>query len=182
VTFCDILFYMAILEKNFKKEPFWAISAGDSIALLKSSHLGITESEVIKRKEIFGENKIISPKRFVKLKIFLRQFKSPLIYILVIAGTVTLFLGDLNDAIFIFIAVIINTALGFYQENKAEKALSSLANYLEKKTRVIRNGQIKEIVIEELVPGDIINFSSGDNIPADGRIIHSNNLIIDEAY
>ncbi|MFH1454902.1 MAG: HAD-IC family P-type ATPase [bacterium] len=172
---------MTILDKNLIKEPFWAISANDSIALLRSSHLGITESDVIKRKKIFGENKIISKKRFVKLKILLNQFKSPLIYILVIAGIITLFLGDLNDAIFIFIAVIINTALGFYQENKAEKALSSLANYLEKKTRVIRNGQIKEITIEELVPGDIINFSSGDNIPADGRIIHSNNLIIDEA-
>jgi len=172
---------MTKLDQTLIREPFWAISAGDSMALLKSSHSGITEEEVIKRKEIFGENKIISKKRFVKFKIFLRQFKSPLIYILVIAGAVTLFLGDLNDAIFIFIAVAINTALGFYQENKAEKALSSLANYLEKKTRVTRDGRIKEITIEELVPGDIINFSSGDNIPADGRIIHSNNLIIDEA-
>ncbi len=168
-------------DKNLIKEPFWAMSADDVMALLKSSHFGITESEVLKRQQIFGENQIISQKRFIKLKIFLRQFKSPLIYILVIAGIVTLFLGDFNDAVFIFMAVIINTLLGFYQENKTENALAGLANYLEKKTRVTRNGQTKEIAVEELVPGDIINFSSGDNIPADGRIIHSNNLIIDES-
>jgi Ca2+-transporting ATPase len=90
-------------------------------------------------------------------------------------------LKDYNDSIFIFVAVTINTLLGFYQESKAENALSGLTNYLQKKTKVLRNGHIREILTEELVPGDIINFSSGDKIPADGRIIHSSNLIIDES-
>ena len=172
---------MTKLDFNLIKKPFWTISVDDSIAVLKSSVSGLSEAEVLERKNLFGENKIVSRKNFVKLKIFLRQFKSPLIYILTIAGLITIFLKDYNDAIFIFIAVIINTLLGFYQENKAETALSRLADYLQKKTRVLRDGNIKEIPIEELVPGDIISFSSGDKIPADGRIIHSNNLTIDES-
>ncbi len=175
------LYCMSQINENTIKEPFWTISIEDSIAILKSSTSGLSDADVLERRSIFGENKIISEKHFVKLKIFLRQFKSPLIYILAIAGVTTVFLRDYNDAIFIFIAVVINTFLGFYQENKAENALSGLSNYLQKKTRVLRNGHIKEILIEELVPGDIINFSSGDKIPADGRIIHSNNLIIDES-
>ncbi|HBM45812.1 MAG: ATPase, P-type (Transporting), HAD superfamily, subfamily IC [Parcubacteria group bacterium GW2011_GWF2_38_76] len=169
------------IDKDTIKNPFWAMSAEDSVAILRSSYLGVSNQEVSERKKIFGKNKIISQKQFVVLKLFLRQFESPLIYILVLAGIVTLLLGDFSDAIFIFTAVFINVSLGFYQENKAEKALESLANYLEIKTRVIREGKIKEINIEELVPGDIINFSSGDSIPADCRIIQSNNLLIDEA-
>jgi len=172
---------MSQINKNSIKEPFWTISVEDSIAILKSSTFGLSDTDILERRNIFGENKIISEKHFISLKIFLRQFKSPLIYILTIAGLVTLLLKDYNDAIFIFIAVAINTLLGFYQENKAESALSGLTNYLQKRTKVLRNGRVKEIFIEELVPGDIINFSSGDKIPADGRIIHSNNLIIDES-
>lgn len=172
---------MKRVDKEITKEPFWAMSAEDSISILRSSHLGLSESEIFERRNIFGENKIVSQKRFIKLKIFLRQFASPLIYILVLAGVVTLFLGDFKDAVFILTAVAVNISLGFYQENKAERALEGLADYLEKKTRVIRSGRIKEINTEELLPGDIINFGSGDNIPADCRIIQSSNLLVDEA-
>ena len=123
---------MSQINKNTIKEPFWTISVEDSIAILKSATTGLSDADVLERRNIFGENKIISEKHFVKLKIFLRQFKSPLIYILAIAGVVTVLLKDYNDAIFIFIAVAINTLLGFYQENKAENALSGLNNYLQK--------------------------------------------------
>lgn len=169
------------IDKNTIQKPFWAIRTDDALEILHSSKLGISEEEAQERRKIFGQNKIVPAKKGARLKIFLRQFKSPLIYILVIADIITVFLNDINDAIFIFIAIAVNTSLGFYQENKAERALESLSNYLEKKTKVTRGGQPKVVNVEELVPGDIINFSSGDNIPADGRIIHSNNLYIDES-
>lgn len=169
------------LEKDLMKKPFWALSVEDCMMILKSSLLGLTNEDVDERVDIFGKNKIITKKRFIKTKIFLRQFSSPLIYILGIAGLVTLFLGDFNDAAFIFIAVAINTSLGFYQEYKAEKSLEGLSNYLEEKATVVRNGRVKEVNIEELVPGDIINFLSGDSVPADCRIVHSINLLVDES-
>jgi Ca2+-transporting ATPase len=169
------------IEKEIIKQPFWAMSAEDAMLALKSSQFGISESDVKDRKNIFGPNKIINQKRFVQTKIFLRQFKSPLIYLLVLAALVTIYLGELNEATFIFIAVAVNVVLGFYQESKAEKALESLAGYLETKTRVMRGGKLFEINIEDLVPGDIIHFSSGDSIPADCRIISANNLLVDES-
>ncbi len=172
---------MSKINENIVKEPFWAMSAEDSLAILKTSNLGLIETEISERKDIFGKNKIISKKHFVKLKILLRQFESPLIYILVLAGLVTLFLEDFNDSIFIFIAVFINVALGFYQENKAERALEGLADYLKKTSRVVRGGRIRKVDIEELVPGDIINFSNGDSVPADCRIIQSSNILVDES-
>lgn len=169
------------IDLNTTKQPFWAMSAEDAILTIKSSQFGLSETDVKERKKIFGPNKIINKKRFVQAKIFFRQFQSPLIYLLVLAGLVTIYLKEINEAIFIFIAVFVNVTLGFYQESKAERALESLSGYLETKTRAVRDGKLVEINIEELVPGDIIHFSSGDSIPADCRILSANNLLVDES-
>jgi len=110
----------------------------------------------------------------------LEQFKSPLIYILIFAGIITLFLRDFTDAIVIFAAVIINSTVGFIQENKASESLRELKKAVIQEAEVLRQGNLKIINSEEIVPGDIIILNSGDKIPADARIIESQHLKVNE--
>ena len=162
-------------------QPFWGLSEEDALKALVSSRDGLIEEEATKRAQIFGRNEISERMRFTKIKILLSQFESPLILILLIAAFISAYLQDWIDMFVIFAAVTINTGLGFYQENKAEEVLRILKSYVRVRARVRRNGREREIDATELVPGDIIRVSQGDRVPADGRIILSNNLMADEA-
>lgn len=164
------------------KEIAWhSLSWREAIEKLKSdSKNGLDEKKVKERREKFGRNLLPEEKPLSKLKIFLEQFKSPLIYILVIAGVVVLFFKEFTDAIVIFGAVFLNTIVGFFQENKASDALRKLKKIVKIKVQVIREGNIKIIDSGELVPGDIFILNPGDKVPADGRIIESYNLKTNE--
>lgn len=142
---------------------------------------GLSEEEVKNRQAEFGLNKLLEEKSLSRLKIFLEQFRSPLIYILIIAGIITLTLGDFKDTIIIFGAVFLNTVIGFFQENKTSKILHELKKIVKIKAYVIRGGNEKEVEQSELVPGDIFLLHPGNKVPADGRIIESHNLRIDES-
>ena len=142
---------------------------------------GLSGKEIKERQKKFGLNKLPEEKPLSQLKIFFNQFRSPLIYILIIAGIVTLILRDFKDAIIIFGAVFLNTAIGFFQENKTSKILSELKKIVKVKTYVIREGNEKEVEQSELVPGDIFLLHPGNKVPADGRIIESHNLRINES-
>mgnify|MGYP001602387490 CR=1 FL=1 len=174
------------MDKSFKKDIqnnlFWALPVKEVFELLQTDiQNGISEEEAEKRLKTFGPNIIEKPRKSIGLMIFFGQFKSPLILILLFAGIVTSFIGHYRDSIFIFIAIIINTSLGFYQEYKAEKALAELNTYLKQRSRVIRNGVEYEIDAANLVPGDIIRLAQGDRISADGRMIYANDFQTDEA-
>ncbi|MBZ9577857.1 HAD-IC family P-type ATPase [Patescibacteria group bacterium] len=164
------------------KEVAWhSLSWREVVEKLKSDYKdGLDEKEVKERREKFGRNLLPKEKSLSKLEIFLEQFKSPLIYILVIAGIVVLFFKEFTDAIVIFGAVILNTVVGYFQENKASQALRKLKKIVKIKAQVIREGNIKIIDSGELVPGDIFILSPGDKVPADGRIIESYNLKTNE--
>jgi len=164
------------------KEILWHnLSWGEVVKKLKSdSKDGLGEKEIKAQRDKFGRNLLPEEKPFSKLKIFLEQFKSPLIYILVIAGIVVLFFKEFTDAIVIFGAVFLNTIIGFFQENKAGDALRKLKKIVKIKAQVTREGNTKIIDSRELVPGDIFNLSPGDKVPADGRIIESYSLKINE--
>lgn len=168
-------------KKIQTEKPFWSFSAKETLRLLRSDKSGLTEKQVKRRQGAFGLNKIDKSERFFKLKLFFRQFKSPLIFILLIAGTITLVVQKWVDATVIFLAVVVNTFLGFYQENRAENAVKKLQSYIRKTTRVIRDGQEKEVGTDQLVPGDVISLSYGDRIPADARLISSKNFSVDES-
>ena len=142
---------------------------------------GLSEKEVKSRQEKFGKNLIPEQLPFSSLRLFLEQFKSPLIYILIIAGIVTLALKAWTDAIVIFLAIFINALFGFWQERKTSKILEKLKKVLKTKATVLREGQKMEIFQEELLPGDIIYLKAGDKVPADGRLIEAENLKISEA-
>jgi len=132
---------------------------------------GLTEKEALERQIEYGQNLLPKEKSVPRLKIFLEQFRSPLIYILLIAGVIVLFLGHRADTVVILGAVVLNTVIGYVQESKASRALSELKKAVKHKAKVFRENNIKIIDTSDLVPGDIIILEAGDKVPADGRII-----------
>ncbi len=170
------------MDQNTLTKDFWHLSPQETARLFETDmEKGLSAQEAEKRLAIFGKNTISAPKKAVGLKIFLNQLKSPLILVLIFAGIITLAISHYRDAIFIFLAVAVNSVLGFYQENKAERALSELKTYLKQRARVIRDGVEREIDAEEIVPGDIIRLAQGDRVPADGRVMFVNDFQVDEA-
>jgi len=157
-----------------------SISWKKGLKELRTSLDGLSEKEVKNRHQHFGLNKLPEEKPYTKLELFLSQFMSPLVYILVVAGIITLLLGESTDTIIIFSAVFLNTIVGYFQESKASRALSELKKILKVKAIVFRGGNKKEIVQEELVPGDIIELKPGNKVPADGRLIEVEDLKINE--
>ncbi|MFH0942957.1 MAG: HAD-IC family P-type ATPase [Candidatus Beckwithbacteria bacterium] len=143
--------------------------------------IGLTQFEVEKRLREFGENKLKKQKDFTSVKVFLSQFKSPLIYVLVIACGVTWWLGDLVNAGIIGAAVVLNTFLGFFQEMKAEKGVKALSRMLTPKAKVVREGISLIVEASQIVPGDVCILEIGERVPADGEIIEFDSLSLDEA-
>jgi len=166
-----------------KKKTTWHNLDSKEVVKVLSTDIGkgLSEKETKIRQEKFGKNLLLKEKPLSRLRIFLEQFQSLLIYILVTAGIVTFALGKQTDTIVIFIAVFVNALFGFWEENKVSKILEKLKRFLKTKAIVLRDGQKREIFQEELVPGDIIFLQAGDRIPADGRLIESKNLKISEA-
>jgi Ca2+-transporting ATPase len=163
------------------RKPWHSFPIERTLEELKSQLDGLTDKETGLRLKKFGLNKLPQEKPFSRVKLFLEQFRSPLIYILLIAGIVTLVLEEYTDTIVIFGAVFLNTIVGYFQENKASQALGKLKKVLKVKTIVFRGGQEKEIGQEKLVPGDIIFLRAGYKVPADGRIIDAHNLKVNES-
>src|SRR3989344_4613826 len=169
------------MNEDILKSSFWALTAKAAVATLETETDGLSEAEAVLRIKRFGRNIIEERNRRAALHIILNQFKSPLIFILVIAGGVTFMVRDYKDAVVIFAAVIVNTLLGFYQENKAESALQKLKTYILERVRVVRSGREYGIDVRELVLGDVVRLYSGDRVPADARMIYSNDILVDQS-
>jgi len=142
---------------------------------------GLTTEQVSERRNIFGPNKLPKKKQLSLFSLFINQFKSPLVYILIIAGIIMLAVGDWTDTLVIFLAVIINAIFGFWEEHKTLNILSKLEKVLKTKAKTMREGRKLEILQEELIPGDLVFLQAGDRVPADGRLAKVNNLKISEA-
>lgn len=142
---------------------------------------GLDVLEVKRRQEHFGPNVLTKMKKKGPIKRFLLQFHNPLIYILIAAGGVTVWLKDGVDAATIFGVVLINAIIGFIQESKAEKAIEALEGTLNTEAVVIRSGKTQHIPASELVPGDIVTIQSGSKVPADMRLIKSRDLQVAES-
>jgi magnesium-transporting ATPase (P-type) len=171
------------LPESFEKPVAWHAET-DQIVLqrLQSSAVGLSEAEVAERQRDFGLNQLPTPAPPTLFVIVLHQLKSPLIYILLVAGVVSILIGDSKDAIFIFAVVALNAALGAYQEWRAERSAAALQHLLQVQAHVRRNGSERRIPAEELVPGDIVLLESGNRVPADIRLLRTQNLSIDESF
>ena len=142
---------------------------------------GISEEEASVRFEKFGANKLQGKKRKSIVMMFLAQLRDWLIYVLLAAVIITLFMGEYIDAAIILLVIIINATLGVVQEIKAGKAIDALKKMSFPKALVRRNGKTLEIDSEKLVPGDILILDAGRYISADIRLLESSNLQIEES-
>lgn len=170
-----------MITEDVIKKSFWALSASETLEVLETSQEGLTEKGAASRLKIFGKNTVPEKAGATKLRIFINQFQNPLIFLLIVAGIITILIKDYNDAIIILAAAFLNTLLGFYQENKAEDALAHLKSYIEERVKVIRENREYEMKTHDLVPGDIIRVSQGNRVPADARLIYLNDLAVDES-
>ena len=156
------------------------------LAELDSSENGLSSAEAQKRLEAHGKNKLKEPAKESLIKRFFGQMADPMIIILLaaaaISGVLAVMQGEsFADVIIILAVVVVNAVLGVYQENKAEKAIEALQEMSAATSKVLRDGKLVTIHSEELVPGDVILLEAGDAIPADGRLLTSASLKIEEA-
>jgi len=151
------------------------------ITELHSSREGLSEIEAKKRLGIYGQNVITKQAKKSKIRMFIGQYRSLLMQILIVAAIVSYAIGHYIDAIVILFIVLLNGIIGFLQEYKAEEIIEKLRKSLRYKVRVMRAGKQQEIDSEYLVPGDIMIIDSGDRILADARIIHNESLTVNES-
>ena len=149
---------------------------------LNANENGLTKQEAEKRKKQNGKNEIKKPPEKTAFNIFFQQFKSPIVYILIIAAIFSLIVKSYSDAIFIFLVTIINSIIGTYQEWSSQKNAEKLQNMIKIKVKVLRNGKREEINSEDIVIGDIVFLESGDKVPADIRLMETNNMFKEIFY
>jgi magnesium-transporting ATPase (P-type) len=151
------------------------------IGKLGSSVDGLSNNEVAKLLHRYGPNLLPSRKIPPIWKIILHQILNPLIFILIAALFASLLIGEVADVIFIFVVILLNTAIGTYQEYQAEQSAASLQKMVKGSAKVIREGSTKNIGSDGLVPGDIVLLETGDKIPADIRLFEARSLAVDES-
>ncbi|MGB3188232.1 MAG: HAD-IC family P-type ATPase, partial [Limnoraphis sp.] len=142
---------------------------------------GLSASNIKKRREKYGHNRLQKLKHRSSWQIFIDQFKSPIIGLLAIAAILSFSFQDWVEGIAIIIAILLNTVIGFFTELKAVNSMESLQELSRTKANVRREGKVQEISAEELVPGDIVVLESGDLVPADVRILQASKLQADES-
>ncbi|MFO7938724.1 MAG: HAD-IC family P-type ATPase [Bacteroidales bacterium] len=169
-------------QDSIAKEHWQAFSEEKIFSQLKTSETGLNKQEVEKRLKFHGPNKLPAGEKITLLQIILHQLLNPLIFILVAAAIASVAIGEGKDAIFIFLVIFINSALGTYQEYNAEKSASSLQKMMKIKARVRRDGKETEVPSEEVVPGDIVLLESGMKVPADMRLLEVSGLEVDESF
>ena len=147
---------------------------------METSKEGLDQAKVQQNLSIYGLNELKEKKHNLFL-LFLSQFKSPLVYVLVAAAALSLFLQNIHEGVLILLIVVINSCIGFWQEVKALSSIKALKKLTESKTQVKRDNQTVVISSSQLVPGDVIVLSEGDIVPADIRLFYTNGLIIDES-
>ncbi|HEY97842.1 MAG TPA: HAD-IC family P-type ATPase [Dehalococcoidia bacterium] len=162
-------------------EKWYQISGEETLRKLDSKRSGLTAAQVSEKLLEYGPNQLEGRKKTSPVLVFLQQFLSPLIYVLLVAAIITAATSHFLDTWVILGALILNAIIGFVQERRAEKAMEALLRMAAPKASVRRDGIIREIPAHELVPGDIVIFEVGDKIPADARLLEISNLKTNEA-
>ncbi len=161
--------------------PFYNEDVADVFNDLRSSNKGLDIKAAEERIKEYGLNKLPEGNVDSLFTLFLRQFKSPLIYTLLAAGVVVFILDEITDALVIAFVLLFNAIIGTLQEGRAQNALLALKQFTQTSATVIREG--KEIIIDDtlIVPGDLVILQEGERVPVDGRVVSSSSLTIDEA-
>ena len=169
------------LSKQKAFEQFWSLPPGSLMEQLGSSPAGLTSARARRRLKLYGPNRLKPSKRTDALTLFLTQFKSPLVLVLLAAAILSFFLNEPVDASIIIAIVLLSSILGFWQEKRAADAVKMLLAIVHIEALVRRDGAEKRVPVEEVVPGDVCVLSAGDLIPGDALLLTSNDLFVEEA-
>ena len=161
---------------------FAGLTVAESLAeLAVDPATGLSPAEVDQRRAQYGSNRLAERVERPQWKKFLDQFRSGIVVILAAAAAIAGAVGDLKDTVVIAVVLIINAILGYVQEAKAETAMAALERMLVATVRVRRSGELEQLPIDELVPGDVVVLEPGDRVPADGRLLVAAGLSVDES-
>jgi Ca2+-transporting ATPase len=158
-----------------------SIPADDVLKDFDSKRAGLEQAEAEVRLKSYGTNELRIKRKTPRILVFLKQFLSPLIYVLLAAALVSIVVEHYLDAWVILGVLLLNAIIGFVQEIRAEKAMEALLQMAAPKAKVRRDGNIHSLPVREIVPGDVVLLESGDRVPADARLIDVSNLRVSEA-
>lgn len=161
--------------------PFWSKEIDEVLQTLNASSSGLSSEQAQTALRRVGPNRIQSEKKVTPLGLFLDQFKSPIVLILIFATLVSAFLQDWADAVIILLIVLGSALLSFYQEYNANNAAQKLRERISFKSEVLRDGKVVSIPIEEIVPGDVVLLSAGSLVPADGLVLEAKDFFVNQA-
>ncbi len=159
---------------------FYRMSREEALQAVQSTDNGLTKDEAERRLEKYGYNELKDKEKVPVWKLFLESFKDPMVIILLIAAGVQAALGEVVEAIIILLVLLLNSVISVVQTKKAESSLEALRNMSAPEAKVMREGLKQTIPARELVPGDIVLLEAGDYVPADGRLLHSASLKVNE--
>jgi P-type Mg2+ transporter len=162
-------------------DPFWSVSEEAIFARLGTSAGGLSEEDAALRLRRIGPNVLARQKRTDLPALILGQLASPIVLILLGATVLAFFLGDAADAGIVLAIVVASAALGVWQEHSASRAVEGLLAQVATRVQVVRGGQIHEVALADIVPGDVTLLSAGRSVPADGVLIEARDLFISEA-
>ncbi len=171
----------ALSPDKISKCTWHSLSSDQVLDLLRVGTVGLGSTEVESRRASFGPNVLPRRERVSVLILYLRQFKSPLVYLLLIAALVSLGVGELTDALFIFVVLQLNAIIGSYQEYRAEVSAAALDALVPNFAVTVRDGVPRRIDARDLVPGDIVRLVSGALVPADLRLLTAQEFVVDES-
>lgn len=163
-------------------KQWYNLSVKEVLEKLDSQESGLSQRQAEARLEEYGPNRLVRKKVYSTLTLIWDQFKSPLVYVLIIAGLITLVIHHYLDSTIIFAAVAVNGIVGFFQERKTSRAMARLQRLVKQKAYVVRSAARHQIDAQFLVPGDVIWLKEGDRVPADARLISQDDFLVNEAY
>lgn len=161
---------------NDAEKPFYRLSTSESLSALQTKQTGLSTSEAANRLKASGANILDVKSKESWLVTYIRQFKDLIIILLLASSGIALYLGDTRTSLILFLLVLFNTTIGFFQEFKAEKVMESLAKLVVNEATVIRDGKKIVVPSSDIVPGDIVYFEEGVAVPADLRVIEEAEL------
>ncbi len=164
-----------------QKFPYHSIGPEEAVERLQSDPNGLEKDERRRRLEEFGPNELEEKEKASVLKLILKQFNDFLVYVLLAAAVISYFAGHMIDMYVIIGVILVNAAIGFFQEYKAEKSIESLKKLISHEATILEGGERTIVDITRLVPGDIVLLDEGKSIPADARLLRTKNLQVVEA-
>ncbi len=173
----------SVTSTSVTSTAWHALSADEALARQTvDPAIGLSAAEVAARRSTFGPNRLTESAGEARWRAFLRQYRDPMQIVLLVAGVISLFLpGQFWTGVLLIVLTLFNAFMSLNQEGKAESSVAALQSMMVVTARVLRDGEVGQVPMEDLVPGDIVMVEAGDLVPADGRLIRAATLEIDEA-